>query len=44
MQNLTAVNVATIVWIGATILLGGLGYVIGGRVSRHLWGEKSSES
>ncbi len=40
MRNTTAVNIATAVWLGATILLGGLGYYLGGYVSRRLWGEK----
>jgi uncharacterized protein YacL len=44
MQNLSAVNVATVLWIGATVALGALGYVVGGRVSRRLWGEKSGDS
>ncbi|HEU5347373.1 MAG TPA: hypothetical protein VFU63_02055 [Ktedonobacterales bacterium] len=44
MQNLAAVNVATIVWLGVTVVLGGLGYYLGGYVSRRLWGEKQRES
>lgn len=44
MQNLTAVNVATVVWLGATVVLGSLGYYLGGYVSRRLWGEKQRES
>lgn len=44
MQNSNGVNVATVVWLGATVLLGGLGYYLGGYVSRHLWGEKQNES
>lgn len=44
MRNLTAVNVATVVWLGATVVLGSLGYYLGGYVSRRLWGEKQRES
>ncbi len=44
MQNLSAVNVATVLWIGATVALGALGYFVGGRVSRRLWGEKPGDS
>ncbi|MGE5334533.1 MAG: hypothetical protein ACM3N4_07530 [Nitrososphaerota archaeon] len=44
MRNLAAVNVATVVWLSATVFLGGLGYYLGGYVSRRLWGEKQRES
>lgn len=44
MRSTSAVNIATVVWFGATVLLGGLGYYFGGRVSRRLWGEKQSDS
>lgn len=44
MQNLDAVNVATVAWIGATVVLGALGYYLGGYVSRRLWGERESDS
>lgn len=44
MQSLDAVNIATILWIGATLLLGGLGYYLGGYVSRRLWGENQGDS
>ena len=44
MQNLNAVNIATVVWLGATVALGGLGYYLGGYVSRRLWGEKQRDS
>lgn len=44
MQNLDAVNVATVAWIGATVVLGALGYYFGGYVSRRLWGERESDS
>ena len=44
MQSLDAVNIATILWIGATLLLGGLGYYLGGAISRRLWGEKQGDS
>ncbi|HEX6540303.1 MAG TPA: hypothetical protein VF040_01000 [Ktedonobacterales bacterium] len=43
MQSLSAVNIATIVWIGATVVLGGLGYYLGGFVSRRLWGEEKEK-
>ncbi|HEY7342076.1 MAG TPA: hypothetical protein VH591_14455 [Ktedonobacterales bacterium] len=44
MQNSNGVNIATAVWLGATVLLGGLGYYLGGYVSRRLWGEKRNDS
>lgn len=44
MRNLDAVNIATAIWIGATAALGGLGYFLGGYVSRRLWGEKRDDS
>ena len=44
MQNSNGVNIATVVWLGATVLLGGLGYYLGGYVSRRLWGEKQNDS
>lgn len=44
MQNNDAVSVATIIWLGATAALGGLGYYLGGYVSRRLWGEKRNDS
>lgn len=44
MQNSNGVNIATVVWLGATVLLGGLGYYLGGYVSRRLWGEKRDDS
>ena len=44
MQNMNAVNIATALWIGATVALGALGYYLGGAVSRRLWGEKQSDS
>ena len=44
MQNLAAVNVATAIWLGMTVVLGALGYYLGGRFSRRLWGEKQQDS
>lgn len=44
MRNLSAVNIATVVWIGATVLLGALGYYLGGYVSRRLWGDRQQDS
>ena len=44
MQNASAVNIATAVWLGATAVLGGLGYYLGGYASRRLWGEKRNDS
>jgi len=44
MQNSNGVNIATAVWLGTTVLLGGLGYYLGGYVSRRLWGEKQNDS
>ncbi len=44
MQSLAAVNLATFLWIGATVALGALGYFLGGYISRRLWGEKQSDS
>jgi hypothetical protein len=34
-----AVNLATLTFFGLTFLLGVLGYVVGGRTSRRLWGQ-----
>jgi ABC-type uncharacterized transport system YnjBCD permease subunit len=34
-----AANWAALVWIGLTFVLGLVGFVVGGRVSGHLWGE-----
>lgn len=34
----SALDWATFVWFGATFGLGVLGYVLGGRTSRRLWG------
>ena len=34
-----AANWAALVWIGLTFALGLVGFVVGGRVSGHLWGE-----
>ena len=44
MRNMAAVNVATVVWLGVTVILGALGYYFGGRFSRRLWGEKQQDS
>jgi len=44
MRNSNGVNVATAVWLSATVLLGGLGYYLGGYVSRRLWGEKQNQN
>lgn len=44
MRNSNGVNIATVVWLGMTVLLGGLGYYLGGYVSRRLWGEKRNDS
>lgn len=40
----TVINIATAVWIGATIVLGVFGYWAGGYISRRLWGKKPSGS
>jgi hypothetical protein len=34
-----AASWAALVWIGLTFVLGLAGFVVGGRVSGHLWGE-----
>jgi hypothetical protein len=38
----SAVGWAVVVWIGATVGLGALGYVSGGQFSRRLWGTDRS--
>jgi hypothetical protein len=40
-QTAAAANWAAFVWLGLTFALGILGYVVGGRVSSHLWGTDS---
>lgn len=44
MRSNDAVSVATVIWLGATAALGGLGYYFGGYISRRLWGEKRNDS
>lgn len=44
MRNNDTVSVATVIWLGATAALGGLGYYFGGYISRRLWGEKRNDS
>jgi hypothetical protein len=38
-RSATSVNWATFAWLGITAVLGGLGYVLGGRYSRRRWGD-----
>ena len=38
-HTVDAANWAALVWIGLTFVLGLAGFVVGGRVSAHLWGE-----
>ena len=40
----SATNIATATWLGATFGLGILGYWLGGRISRRLWGKKPLET
>ncbi|MBF6589843.1 MAG: hypothetical protein IVW57_04835 [Ktedonobacterales bacterium] len=37
-QTDAAANWATFIWLGTAFALGALGFVLGGRVSRRLWG------
>ncbi|MGH2502274.1 MAG: hypothetical protein ACRDID_07135 [Ktedonobacterales bacterium] len=39
-KTTSATDVATLVWFAVTFGLGVLGYWLGGRVSRRLWGEE----
>ncbi len=41
-QAATALDWATVAWLGLTFALGLLGYFLGGRVSRRLWGTSSN--
>lgn len=38
-----AAGYATVAFFGVTFILGGVGYVLGARATRRLWGPKSSE-
>jgi hypothetical protein len=38
-QTAAAADWAALVWIGLTMVMGALGFVAGGRISRRLWGE-----
>ncbi len=40
-QRADAATTATIVWLALTFGLGALGYILGGRISRRLWGDTS---
>lgn len=40
-QSNDAATTATIVWLAVTFGLGLLGYILGGRISRRLWGDSS---
>lgn len=40
----SATNLATASWLGLTFVLGIIGYWLGGRISRRLWGQKSKSS
>lgn len=42
-RTASAVDVATLVWFAITGALGALGYWLGGRVSRRLWGAEMDE-
>lgn len=36
----SATNWATVAWFGLTFALGAIGYWLGGRVSRRMWGDE----
>jgi hypothetical protein len=40
-QSAAAANWAAVAWLGLTFALGALGYYLGGRYSRRLWGTDS---
>ncbi len=42
-QRADAATTATFVWLGATFGLGLLGYILGGTISRRLWGNSASD-
>lgn len=41
-RTAAAADWAALVWIGLTMVMGALGFVAGGRISRRLWGEDTS--
>ena len=40
-QRADAATTATFIWLGLTFGLGALGYILGGTISRRLWGDSS---
>jgi hypothetical protein len=41
-RTASAADWAALVWLGLTMVLGALGFLAGGRISRRLWGEDTS--
>jgi len=38
-RTAAAADWAAFAWLGLTMIMGGIGFILGGRVSRRLWGE-----